>query len=664
MQNKFKVVSQYSLAGDQPKAVKALVNGLNNGLKDQVLLGVTGSGKTFSMAHIIEHTQKPTLILAHNKTLAAQLYAEMKSFFPNNAVEYFVSYYDYYQPEAYIPSTDLYIEKDSQINERIDLLRHSATRSLLERRDVIVVASISCIYGLGSPEWYIKMILQLEKGQKIARDQIMKNLVELQYKRNDIDFKRGTFRAKGDVLDIFPSHYQDRAWRLSFWGDDLENVFEFDPLTGEKILDLDKITVFANSHYITPRPTLEQSIKQIKEELKQRAEWFRKHGKLLEAQRIEQRTLFDLEMIMEAGACKGIENYSRYLSGRKVGEPPPTLFEYLPKNALLFVDESHVTVPQIGGMYNGDRSRKQTLVEYGFRLLSALDNRPLRFEEWEQMRPQTIFVSATPGPFELKVVNGKYVEQIIRPTGLIDPECIVRAASTQVDDLLNECKQVVAKGNRILATTLTKRMAEDLTGYLKEIGIKAVYLHSDIDTLERIEIIRDLRKGIYDVLVGVNLLREGLDIPECALVAILDADKEGFLRSKTSLIQTIGRAARNIDGKVVLYADIMTNSIKEALSETERRRKLQTEYNKEHGITPASIKRAIHDVLESIYEKDHVTVDTEEEEIDIDSKNVVKTLEKLRKEMKKQASELNFEKAAELRDKIKGIEDKYLHIKE
>lgn len=664
MTKRLKVVSEYSLAGDQPKAVDALVEGVNNGLKDQVLLGVTGSGKTFSMAHIIERTQKPALILAHNKTLAAQLYSEMKLFFPDNAVEYFVSYYDYYQPEAYIPSRDVYIEKDSQINERIDLLRHSATRSLLERRDVIVVASISCIYGLGSPEWYIKMILQLEKGQKIARNFIVKNLIELQYKRNDIDFKRGTFRVKGDTLDIFPSHYQDRAWRLSFWGDDLENLFEFDPLTGEKIAALDKITIFANSHYITPRPTLEQSLKFIKEELRHRAEWFRKHDKLIEVQRIEQRTLFDLEMIMEAGACKGIENYSRYLSGRNAGEPPPTLFEYLPKDALFFVDESHVSVPQIGGMYNGDRSRKQTLVEYGFRLPSALDNRPLKFEEWEQMRPQTIFVSATPGPFELKATNGSYVEQIIRPTGLIDPECIVRPASTQVDDLLNECKQVVAKGNKILVTTLTKKMAEDLSGYLKEIGIKAVYLHSDIDTLERIEIIRDLRKGIYDVLVGVNLLREGLDIPECGLVAILDADKEGFLRSKTSLIQTIGRAARNVDGKVVLYADVITNSIREALSETERRRKLQTAYNKKHGITPASIKKTIHDVLGSIYEQDRVTIDTQQEEIDIDSKNVVKALEKLRREMKKHAAELDFEKAAELRDKIKDIEEKYMHIKQ
>lgn len=657
---KFKVHSEFKLSGDQPKAVEALVRGLNARERNQVLLGVTGSGKTFSMAHVIERTNRPALIMAHNKTLAAQLYSEMKSFFPDNAVEYFVSYYDYYQPEAYIPTRDLYIEKDSQINEKIDLMRHSATRALLERKDVIVVASVSCIYGLGSPEWYVKMIFQLEKGQRIARNAIMTNLVELQYKRNDIEFKRGTFRVRGDIIDIFPSHYNDRAWRTTFWGDELESIFEFDPLTGEKIKELEKITVFANSHYITPRPTLEQSIKLIQKEMKKRAEWFITHNKLIEAQRIEQRTQFDMEMILEAGAVKGIENYSRYLSGRNAGEPPPTLFEYLPKDAILFVDESHVTVPQVGGMYNGDRARKQNLVEYGFRLPSALDNRPLKFEEWDEMRPQTIFVSATPGLIELKLTNGKYIEQVIRPTGLVDPPCIIRPASTQVDDLLNECKNVVAKGMRVLVTTLTKKMAENLTEYLKEIGLKAVYLHSDVDTLERIEIIRDLRKGINDVLVGVNLLREGLDIPECGLVAILDADKEGFLRSKTSLVQTIGRAARNIEGKVILYADQTTGSIEYAVSETDRRRNLQLAYNKEHGITPQSIKSHIREVLGSVYEQDHLTVAVEEEIFD--EKKIKQVLEKLRKDMLKAAAELEFEKAAELRDKIQAMEEKFMSM--
>ena len=658
---KFKVHSDFKLSGDQPKAVDALVKGLNAKERNQVLLGVTGSGKTFSMAHVIERTNRPALIMAHNKTLAAQLYSEMKSFFPDNAVEYFVSYYDYYQPEAYIPTRDLYIEKDSQINEKIDLMRHSATRSLLERKDVIVVASVSCIYGLGSPEWYVKMIFQLEKGQRIARNAIMTNLVELQYKRNDIEFKRGTFRVRGDIIDIFPSHYNDRAWRTTFWGDELESIAEFDPLTGEKIKELEKITVFANSHYITPRPTLEQSIKLIQKEMKKRTEWFRTHNKLIEAQRIEQRTQFDMEMILEAGAVKGIENYSRYLSGRNAGEPPPTLFEYIPKDAILFVDESHVTVPQVGGMYNGDRARKQNLVEYGFRLPSALDNRPLKFEEWDEMRPQTIFVSATPGPMELKLTNGKYIEQVIRPTGLVDPPCIIRPASTQVDDLLNECKDVVAKGMRVLVTTLTKKMAENLTEYLKEIGLKAVYLHSDVDTIERIEIIRDLRKGIHDVLVGVNLLREGLDIPECGLVAILDADKEGFLRSRTSLIQTIGRAARNVDGRVILYADKSTNSIEYAISETDRRRNIQLAYNKEHNITPQSIKSHIREVLGSVYEHDHLTIPVEEE-IVLDEKKIKQALEKLRKDMLKAASDLEFEKAAELRDKIQALEEKYMSL--
>lgn len=654
----FDLQSSFEPAGDQPRAINSLEEGLRNNKRDQVLLGVTGSGKTFTMAHIIARTGRPALIMAHNKTLAAQLYSEMKSFFPNNAVEYFVSYYDYYQPEAYIPNKDVFIEKDAQINERIDLLRHSATRALLERKDAIVVASVSCIYGLGSPELYLQMAFKVEKNSKVDRNIIMGKLVELQYQRNDIDFKRGTFRARGDNLDIFPSHYQDRAWRISLFGNDVEKIYEFDPLTGERIKDLDDITIFANSHYVTPRPTLEQSIKLIKEEMRQRVEWFRSHNKLLEAQRIEERTKFDLEMMLESGSCKGIENYSRYLSGRGPGYPPPTLFEYLPPNALLFVDESHVTVPQVGGMFNGDRARKSVLVEYGFRLPSALDNRPLTFSEWDTMRPQTIFVSATPGKLELKYTNGEYVEQVIRPTGLIDPSCFIRPVESQVDDLLNECKMAVEKGQRVLVTTLTKKMSENLTEYLTEIGVKAVYLHSDIDTIERVEIIRDLRKGIYDVLVGVNLLREGLDIPECSLVAILDADKEGFLRSETSLIQTIGRAARNVEGRVILYADKITDSIKKAVGETERRRKIQQQYNEEHGITPQTIKKSIKDIIESIYEQDHVTVDAEEKVED--PEKVRSHIQKLHKEMLKFAAELEFEKAAEIRDQIQKLEDSLL----
>lgn len=654
----FNIDSPFKPSGDQPQAIESLTNGIKSGKKNQVLLGVTGSGKTFTMANTIKNIGKPAIIMAHNKTLAAQLYSEMKQFFPQNAVEYFVSYYDYYQPEAYIPSSDAYIEKDSQINEQIDLLRHSATRALFERKDVIIVASVSCIYGLGSPEWYQQMIFKITKGQKIPRNDVMEVLVDLQYKRNDIDFKRGTFRARGDVLDIFPSHYQDRAWRISFWGSEVENIFEFDPLLGEKTKSLEDVTIFANSHYITPRPTLEQAIKLIKGELKDRIEYFRSNNKLLEAQRIEQRTMFDLEMILESGTCKGIENYSRYLSGRASGEPPPTLFEYFPKDSLLFVDESHVTVPQVGGMYNGDRSRKGTLVEYGFRLPSALDNRPLKFEEWDSMRPQTIFVSATPGKYELELTEGKYIEQIIRPTGLVDPVCIIKPATNQVDDLLGECQKTVALGYRILVTTLTKRMAEQLTDYLTEIGIKAVYLHSDIDTLERIEIIRELRKGTYDVLVGVNLLREGLDIPECGMVAILDADKQGFLRSKTSLIQTIGRAARNVDGRVLLYADNMTDSLKAAIEETDRRRTIQMKFNDDHGITPTTV---IRNIEESIQIKE--TQDEEStQELDI-LKGITdphKQLAKLRKEMLAAAADLNFEKAAELRDAIHTIENKLL----
>ncbi len=655
---KFQLISDFSPAGDQPGAIKALLHGLGQDKRDQVLLGVTGSGKTFTMAHIIEKTQRPALIMAHNKTLAAQLYSEMKQFFPGNAVEYFVSYYDYYQPEAYIPRTDTYIEKDSAINEQIDLLRHSATRSLLERRDVIVVASVSSIYGLGAPELYLRMTIPIEKDKEYSLKELTHQLIELSYTRNDIDFHRGTFRLRGDNLDIFPSHYEDRAWRLSFFGNSLEEISEFDTLTGEKTASLDKIVVFANSHYVTPRPTLLQAVELIKKELKTRLEYYRKEGKLLEAQRLEQRTQFDLEMIVEAGICKGIENYSRYLSGRKEGEPPPTLFEYLPKDALLFIDESHVTVPQIGGMYNGDRARKTTLVEHGFRLPSALDNRPLKFEEWDKMRPQTIYVSATPAKYELELVHGEIIEQVIRPTGLIDPVCFVRPVENQVDDLLSECKELVIKGGRALVTTLTKRMAEDLTEYMQEIGIKVTYLHSDVETLERVEIIRDLRKGIYDVLIGVNLLREGLDIPECMLVAILDADKEGFLRSQTSLIQTIGRAARNIDSKVILYADVMTNSLKRALDETKRRRELQQEYNKKHSITPESIKKSISTVLETIYEKDHMTIPIEDKYIKLKGKS----LEALRKEMLKAAEDLEFEKAAKLRDYIHAIEAKELGI--
>ncbi len=653
----FDLKSDFLLAGDQPQAVAALAAGLSESKRNQVLLGVTGSGKTFTMAHVIARTERPAIIMAHNKTLAAQLYSEMKSFFPNNAVEYFVSYYDYYQPEAYIPQKDVYIEKDSQINEQIDRLRHSATRALLERRDVIVVASVSCIYGLGSPELYLQMSFPLKVGAKIARQDIMAKLIELQYQRNDIDFKRGTFRVRGDNLDIFPSHYQDRAWRITLFGSEIERIHEIDSLTGQKIQQLPEITLFANSHYITPRPTLEQSIKLILSEMKQQTEWFRVHQQLIEAQRIEQRTKFDMEMLFEAGNCKGIENYSRYLSGRPSGAPPPTLFEYVPNDAILFVDESHVTVPQVRGMYNGDRARKMNLVNYGFRLPSALDNRPLTFAEWDSMRPQTVFVSATPGNDELAWSHGQYVQQIIRPTGLIDPECELRPATTQVDDLLNECRVVSDKGMRVLVTTLTKRMAEDLTQYLIELGLKAVYLHSEIKTLERVEIIRDLRRGIYHILVGVNLLREGLDIPECGLVAILDADKEGFLRSETSLIQTIGRAARNVEGRVILYADKITESMRKALAETGRRREIQQHYNIEHNITPQTIKKEIRELLGSVYEHDHVTIDVEDVPKRGKRQDPEKQLVKLRKEMLKAASELEFELAAKLRDQIKNIED-------
>ncbi len=655
---KFKIKSDFKPAGDQPAAIKKLVQSAKKGEFNQVLLGVTGSGKTFTMAKVIEETNRPALILAPNKTLAAQLYGEMKLFFPYNAVEYFVSYYDYYTPEAYVPRSDTYIEKEASINEQIDRMRHSATRSLLERDDVLIVASVSCIYGLGSVEAYSKMTITLQRNNEYNREQIIKSLVILQYKRNDQNFYRGTFRARGEYLEIFPSHLEDRAWRLSLFGDKLEKIEEFDPLTGDQVRELNLIKIYANSHYITPKPTVEQAIINIRKELDITLKKHKSNNKLLEAQRLEERTKFDLEMIEATGSCAGIENYSRFLSGRKPGEPPPTLFEYFPDNTLIFVDESHVTVPQLNGMFKGDRSRKSTLAEYGFRLPSCMDNRPLKFEEWNLMRTQTVFVSATPGPWELEQTKGKFIDQVIRPTGLIDPKVEIRPAKNQVDDLMHECKKVVEKNFRVLVTTLTKRMAEDLTEYLHENGIKVRYLHSDIDTLERIEIMRDLRMGVFDVLVGINLLREGLDIPECALVAILDADKEGFLRSERSLVQTIGRAARNLEGKVILYADKKTKSINKAIKETNRRRTIQIEYNKKNNISAKTIKKEISDILESVYEKDYVKI-SKDSNI---GGNLKKHLKALNNKMKEAASNLEFEQAAKIRDEIRKLESTELEI--
>lgn len=650
----FQIAAPFEPSGDQPQAIKELIAGINQNQRNQVLLGVTGSGKTYTIANVIQAVQRPALIMAPNKILAAQLHAEMKEFFPHNAVEYFVSYYDYYQPEAYVPRSDTFIEKTASINEEIDRMRHAATRALLERRDVIIVASVSCIYGIGGVTTYSEMIVPLKVGDIIDRQTLMRRLVELQYKRNDLNFVRGNFRVKGDIIEIFPAHYQDRAWRLSFFGDELEKIIEMDALTGEKFNDLEQIMVFANSHYVTPGPTMQQAIKQIQSDLTIRLAEYEGENKLLEAQRIQQRTQFDLEMMAATGTCAGVENYSRYLTGRAPGQPPPTLFEYLPPDALLMVDESHVSVPQIGGMYKGDRARKTTLSDHGFRLPSCKDNRPLKFEEWESMRPQSIFVSATPGPWELEQTQGVFVEQVIRPTGLIDPICTIQPCEHQVDHLIHECKLTVEKGYRALVTTLTKKMAEALTEYLTEAGLKVRYLHSDIQTLERIEIIRDLRLGIFNILVGINLLREGLDIPECGLVAILDADKEGFLRSKTSLIQTIGRAARNADGHVILYADRMTKSMDAALTETNRRREKQQQYNLEHGITPFSVHKNIPAALRKVAEADYLDINLKEEILS--PKELAKKKIQLEKQMKQAASNLEFEEAARLRDELRKLE--------
>ncbi|HEU4959180.1 MAG TPA: excinuclease ABC subunit UvrB, partial [Sphingomonas sp.] len=660
----FKIVSDYDPAGDQPQAINELTEAANEGDRSQVLLGVTGSGKTFTMAKVIEELQRPALVIAPNKILAAQLYGEFKSFFPDNAVEYFVSYYDYYQPEAYVPRTDTYIEKESSVNEAIDRMRHSATRALLERDDVIIVASVSCLYGIGSVETYSAMTFSLKKGEIADQREVIRKLVALQYRRNDNAFARGAFRVRGDNLEIFPSHYEDTAWRVSFFGDEIEEIVEFDPLTGKKAASLDSIKVYANSHYVTPGPTLKQAMEAIRHELSERLKELQAEGRLLEAQRLEQRTNFDLEMIAATGSCAGIENYSRFLTGRMPGEPPPTLFEYLPDNALLFIDESHQTVPQIGAMARGDHRRKITLAEYGFRLPSCIDNRPLRFNEWDAMRPQTVSVSATPGGWEMEQTGGVFSEQVIRPTGLIDPPVEIKPVEEQVQDLIQECRKTTEAGYRTLVTTLTKRMAEDLTEYMHEAGIKVRYMHSDVETLERIELIRDLRLGVYDVLVGINLLREGLDIPECGLVAILDADKEGFLRSETSLIQTIGRAARNVDGRVILYADRMTGSMERALNETSRRREKQLEYNQAHGITPATVRKNIGDIIAHVASKDQVTVEIDEDRPHMVGHNLRAYIEELEKKMRAAAADLEFEEAGRLRDEIRALEAEELGLPE
>ena len=660
----FRLVTEFEPRGDQPRAIDELVRGLEQGLRHQVLLGVTGSGKTFTIANVVARVDRPTLVIAPNKTLAAQLYAEFKALFPDNAVEYFVSYYDYYQPEAYLPEQDLYIEKDSSINDRIDRLRHAATHALLTRRDVLIVASVSCIYGLGDPESYQEMVLYLEEGVEVDRDRVLRKLVDLQYQRNDVDFHRGTFRVRGDVVEIFPAYEDEHAIRVEFFGDEIEALYLVDPLRGRRVGRLRSILVPPASHYVTPRDVLERAVRSIQDELRDRLAELRARGRLLEAQRLEERTLFDIEMLREMGYCTGIENYSRHLTGRAPGEPPPTLLDYFPDDFLLVVDESHVTIPQLAGMYRGDRSRKETLVEYGFRLPSALDNRPLRFDEFEARVNQAIYVSATPGPYELEKARGRVVEQIIRPTGLVDPEMEVRPARTQVDDLLEEIRRTVERGERVLVTTLTKRMAEDLTRYYADLGVKTVYLHSDIDTLERVRIIRDLRQGKYDVLIGVNLLREGLDIPEVSLVAVLDADKEGFLRSETSLIQTAGRAARNVHGRVILYADQVTGSMRRALEECRRRREIQLAYNRAHGITPESVVKRIDDVLSSVYEMDYVTVPlAAEEEAPYGSpEEVERRIEELRRKMLEAAADLEFEKAAEYRDEMRRLEDLALRL--
>jgi excinuclease ABC subunit B len=667
----FKISSDFKPAGDQPQAIEKLVSGINSGLKNQVLLGVTGSGKTFTIANIIEQTQRPALIMAHNKTLAAQLYGEMKEFFPENEIGYFVSFYDYYQPEAYIPRTDTYIEKDSAINEQIDRLRHVATRALFERRDAIVIASVSCIYGIGSPEYYSSMVLRIKKGQEINRQKLLCRLVDLQYKRNDLILERGSFRPRGETIDILPSHMEDRAWRLVMFGDEIEEIIEFDPLTGQYFEKLTEIALYPNSHYVTPQNILKNAIVQIKTELSEHLKKLESQNKLLEAQRLEQRAVYDMEMMLETGSCKGIENYSRYLTGRSAGAPPPTLFEYLPNDALLFVDESHVSIPQIDGMYKGDFARKTNLVEYGFRLPSALDNRPLKFAEWENYKPQTIYVSATPAKYELAKTDGKYVEQIIRPTGLLDPICEIRPAKTQIDDLIGEIKKTKAAGFRTLVTTLTKKMAEDLTDYLSDVGINVVYMHSDVDTLDRIGIIQDLRQGKYDCLIGVNLLREGLDIPECALMAILDADKEGFLRNETSLIQTIGRAARNSESKVILYADKETKSITKALFETNRRRQIQDQYNKKHHITPTTTSKPFGSALQNLYNTSNYKANIKQDDNSKEYAKIVnnaklgnfdqldKKISSLKKIMYDKAANLDFEGAAAIRDEIRTLENLY-----